>query len=116
MNRCEKDAQSYWEVGDIDENTQTRKFCCSKWDTLKCMVNIAKRCDTNYSEKLTVLYDSAYSDFCSEYGRRSATCALRWWSITLIVIGSILVIGVIFACVLNRLRRRRKQQIGNYHT
>ncbi|KAH9397072.1 hypothetical protein TYRP_003378 [Tyrophagus putrescentiae] len=97
INRCEDESRRDWDVRDTDYYTPTRKFCCFAWDTLSCELRIAQRCDPNYAAEL----------------RRSASCALRWWSVMLIVIALIAIIAVVLFVVY---RKRQSKFTYDYET
>ena len=133
LSSCEVEARQEWNLQDTDfvsglkrahfrfikssllQYTESRKFCCYVWDRLRCQLKILQYCDPQYANELSNLSDRLYGDMCEGHSRGSASCALRWWSITLIVIAGLLVIAIIavalFCCVQKR-RRRRKDVSG----
>ncbi|KAH9397071.1 hypothetical protein TYRP_003377 [Tyrophagus putrescentiae] len=115
LSSCEVEARQEWNLQDTDFYTESRKFCCYVWDRLRCQLKILQYCDPQYANELSNLSDRLYGDMCESHSRGSASCALRWWSITLIVIAGLLVIALIavalFCCVQKR-RRRRKDVSG----
>ncbi|KAI2807476.1 hypothetical protein BLOT_005412 [Blomia tropicalis] len=113
INRCEDEAKRDWAVRDIDYYTPTRRFCCFAWDTLSCELQIAQRCDPNYAAELSYITEQNYASFCDYHSRRSASCALRWWSVMLIVVALLLIIGIIIFIIY---RRRQSKFTCDYET
>lgn len=115
MKSCEVQTASYWETNREDkydyDDRSSRKFCCQKWDELKCKLKVLWKCDDRAARQTEQLYEQQYNSLCYWHSRRSASCVLRWWSITLIVIGGlILVVGiglVVFRFMTRNQRRYR---------
>ena len=93
--------------------TPTRKFCCFAWDVLSCELRIAQRCDPKYAADLSVLTEQSYSSFCEYHSRRSASCALRWWSVALIVLALVVIIAIVLFVVY---RKRQSKFTYDYET
>jgi len=108
MFRCEEYSRNNWNVRDVDFYTRTRKFCCFIWDTLSCQLSIAQRCDPQYATELSRITEQSYSSMCEYHSRRSASCALRWWSIALIVICGLAVVIAIAIGVFYLIRSQRE--------
>src|SRR6218665_1652766 len=84
----------------------SRKYCCFVWDTLSCELGVAQKCDPEYAARLSYLTEQTTGSICEWHGRRSVSCALRWWSVSLIVI-AMLAIFVIAGFVAFRRRQGR---------
>jgi len=113
INRCEDEARRDWDIRDTDYYTSTRKFCCFVWNTLSCELSIAQRCDPEYSSKLSYYTEQHYNAFCEYHSRRSASCALRWWSLGLIILAIVIIIGVVIFVVY---RKRQSKFTYDYET
>ena len=72
----------------------TRKYCCFSWDTLSCELSVAQRCDKEYASKLSYQREQAIGSICEWHGRRSVSCALRWWSLGLIIIAMLAIFAI----------------------
>lgn len=133
MRQCESYTRDDWDVLDVNivsyqvfvvffavtisnssQNERGRKFCCYIWNTLDCEVKVIRECDPNYASQLAFAVEQSYGSMCEwPYNRRSAMCALRWWSLLLIFIGVIL---LIMAIVFVLYRRKRANRNDEYST
>ncbi|XP_054152808.1 uncharacterized protein LOC128951586 [Oppia nitens] len=112
MSQCDSYAADDWDVREVQQDYSSRSYCCYHWQSLKCKLKIAKRCDINYANWLEQDTDQRLGSLCYYHGRYSASCALRWWHIIFIVIGGLLLlIGlgyfIWWACKIRRENRYR---------
>ncbi len=108
MNRCDLDANEEWTIQG-NEDREGRQFCCAVWQSMRCKLRILWRCDNRAADMLEKETERQYKNLCYHYGRYSASCALRWWSILLIVLLGIIIIAVIGFCIFRCLRGRSKR-------
>lgn len=72
---------------------------------------MAERCDTNYAQELIYVTEQTYGSICDWHSRRSASCAFRWWSLLLLILGILLVIGLVAFLVF---RKRQSKYTSEY--
>ncbi|KAH9426037.1 hypothetical protein DERP_006977 [Dermatophagoides pteronyssinus] len=113
ISQCAVDAQYDWDIIDTDIDSSTRKFCCFKWDTLNCQVNIAEDCDPTMAKQLAFETEQTYGATCEYFYRHSPLCFIRWWSAILIVLALILIIALIVFIVY---RKKQSKFSREYNT
>lgn len=100
---------SYPPEGPALSSAITKKYCCSTWDTVWCILKQIRNQCTDYQYMLAKNYFYDIGDKvpgCFDYDIDSWRCRLPWWGILLIVLGSLGVLAVIAILVYKCLRKK----------
>ena len=57
---------------------ETKKFCCFVWDAMDCEIDIAKKCNENYSQKLLISTKQTFQTICDKIGSGHKSLSCLW--------------------------------------
>ncbi|CAG2113029.1 unnamed protein product, partial [Medioppia subpectinata] len=75
MYQCDQYAADDWDISEVPQEYTGRRYCCYQWQSLKCQLKIAKRCDNTYASWLESDTETRIKSLCYYHGRYSASCA-----------------------------------------
>ncbi|XP_046908139.1 uncharacterized protein LOC124489794 [Dermatophagoides farinae] len=65
---CQQKLVKKWNLPIKQMNSATRRFCCFHWENLQCELQIAKKCDKYWADKLDK--DTMMDTICRKYPRK----------------------------------------------
>ncbi|XP_075679327.1 uncharacterized protein LOC142645828 [Dermatophagoides pteronyssinus] len=76
--QCEQSSRDKWYVTINDYFYETKKFCCFVWDAMDCEIDIAKKCNENYSQKLLISTKQTFQTICDKIGSGHKSLSCLW--------------------------------------
>ena len=95
--RCQRDAEEDWEVNRNEYETPDKPWCCHQWQAYECQMDLSRKCKKWDKDRFNVSMMAIRSDLekkCNDFPDDKCH-GMKWWAITLIVIGSLLAAALI---------------------
>ncbi|KAH9421304.1 hypothetical protein DERP_013753 [Dermatophagoides pteronyssinus] len=118
FNECEISSHREWKIWINEYFYETKEFCCFVWQAMACEIEIAAKCNRNYSQQIETSTRKSFTSMCDKIGssQRSWSC---WWTedmkstiglvVTAITI-FLIVVGVYIGCRQYRANAKLKEQ------
>nr|XP_027196949.1 uncharacterized protein LOC113791379 [Dermatophagoides pteronyssinus] len=103
---CEKSLHHTWQITVDDYFYETKKFCCFIWETMDCELNVAKKCNEQYSKKLESNTRETFTSICNHIGSTDSwSCWNHPESESFVYVGILIAIFlfVLVACLVYRI-------------
>ncbi len=114
MEHCVKDAEYDWEIDRNKKDSDSKGWCCHQWQAYECQMDLGEKCKagtwdkTVFNSSMNALKGNLVKE-CTSWPEDKCT-GLRWWAITLIVIGSLLLVALVGFLVFVLFVRRRSSR------
>ena len=115
MEKCVKDAESDWEIDRNKKETDNNDWCCHQWQAYECQMELGEHCKLGSWDK--TIHNSSMNAIktdlnkvCTDWPQDKCS-GMKWWAITLIVIGSLAAAALVgFLVFVVFVRRRNKRR------
>lgn len=110
LQSCSIDSARRWDLSyDSTPQYAIKKYCCATWDTIDCVMDLARVECVDYQYLVIENYFYDIGDkvpSCREYPFRSFSCRLPWWMILIIVLVALIFVVVIAVFVVRCFRKK----------
>nr|XP_027204652.1 uncharacterized protein LOC113798331 [Dermatophagoides pteronyssinus] len=118
FNECEKSSHRKWKVTIDEYFYETKEFCCFVWDAMACEIEIAAKCNRNYSQQIETNTRQLFTSVCDKIrsSQRSWNC---FWTEDMKIIAGVVVtvitvllvvVGAYIGCRQYRANAKLKKQ------
>ncbi|XP_075679270.1 uncharacterized protein LOC142645811 [Dermatophagoides pteronyssinus] len=118
FNECEKSSHHEWEVTIDGYFYETKEFCCFVWQAMACEIEIAAKCNQNYSQQIETNTRQLFTSVCDKISSKQRSWNCFWtkkMKITFSVAATVITIflmavGAYFGCRNYRANAKLKAQ------
>ncbi|KAH9421315.1 hypothetical protein DERP_013764 [Dermatophagoides pteronyssinus] len=120
FNECEKASHREWKVTIDEYFYETKEFCCFVWHAMACEIEIAAKCNRNYSQQIETNTRQLFTSVCDKIrsSQRSWNC---FWTEDMKIIAGVVVtvitvllvvVGAYIGCRQYRANAKQKAQVA----
>nr|XP_027202627.1 uncharacterized serine-rich protein C215.13-like isoform X2 [Dermatophagoides pteronyssinus] len=118
FNKCEKSSHRKWKVTIDEYFYETKQFCCFVWHTMACEIEIAAKCNRNYSQQIKTNTRQLFTSVCDKISSSQGSWNCWWTEEMIIIIGVaatvitilLIAVGAYFGCRQYRANAKLKAQ------
>ncbi|XP_075679291.1 uncharacterized protein LOC113796534 [Dermatophagoides pteronyssinus] len=96
FNKCEKSSHREWKVTIDEYFYETKQFCCFVWHTMACEIEIAAKCNRNYSQQIETSTRKSFTSMCDKIGSSQRSWNCLWTEDMISTIGVVVTAITIF--------------------
>ena len=111
IENCQYNAENDWDIDRNKKDSDNKDWCCHQWQAIECQVDLGNKCKEGTWDKTTfnVQMNATRINLvkeCPNWPQDKCT-GLKWWAITLIVIGVLLAVALVGFLVFVLLVRKK---------
>ncbi|XP_075679274.1 uncharacterized protein LOC142645814 [Dermatophagoides pteronyssinus] len=87
FNECEKSSHRKWKVTIDEYFYETKQFCCFVWHAMACEIEIAAKCNRNYSQQIETNTRHLFTSVCDKIRSSQRSWNCFWTEDMIIIVG-----------------------------